>query len=965
MGLDLYQREDLFREQVDYCCELLQPHLDLDLRDILYPSEESTEAAASQLKQTYLTQPALFVIEYALARLWMSWGIKPCAMIGHSIGEYVAGCLAGVLSLEDALSLVALRGRLMQTLPEGAMLSVALGEDELREIIGPQLSLAAINGPTLSVVSGSHEAIAEFETRLAENKTECRRLVTSHAFHSQMMDPVIGEFTAKVSSVKLNAPKIPYLSNVTGSWIKSSEVTEPRYWARHLRETVRFADGVRALNDSNSILLEVGPGRSLCSIVKSIAGERGEIVINSLPSVNEQKSASESLTTAVAKLWLAGAPVDWQGYYSHETRRRLPLPTYPFERRRYWVEWQPIADKVQLDGALYKKPEIADWFYLPHWKPSVLPIVSGPQDHSPIWLVFLDEDQCGVSRRIAKQLEQSGCEVIAVSVGKAFERLDDGSYAINVAQPNDYEMLLHELKAAGKWPNGVLHSLSLGARDHLRDGFYSIIFLARALGRHGSNDDVTLAILSDGIRCVTGEENIVPEKATLLGPCTVIPQEYPQITCRNIDIVIPETNGWREQNLIAQVASDLLSRPEDTAVAYRATQRWVQAFQPVKLQRVVDTGLRAEGVYLITGGMSGIGFELAKHLARTKRAKLVLVGRSPLPAREERVLEIEELGGEVLAVSADVSDADQMREVLRQTRARFGKVNGVIHAAGVAPGRLIEAEQDVQAVNTLAPKVKGTRVLEELFKDEGLDFLVLFSSLSSVLGDFGQVDYSAANAFLDAFAHYNIQQNNIPTVAINWDTWRDTGMALRAMERFRAGGEEDLMQDGISTPEGLEAFERILAHALMPQVLVSTRDLCNVIKLTEKRTQSQIFDDAVQAQQAGPAHPRPDLQTAHVAPRNELEEQIAGMWENLLGIERVGVHDNFFELGGHSLLATQLSSRFREALRVDLPLRILFERPSVAELAQFVEQAWLDIVAAPTPIPKVDRQLRRRSLRES
>src|ERR1044072_7213815 len=212
MGLDLHQREAVFREQIDHCCELLQPHLDLDLRDIIYPNEESMEVAASQLKQTYLTQPALFVIEYALARLWMSWGIKPCAMIGHSIGEYAAACLAGVLWLEDALSLVAHRGKLMQALPEGAMLSVALGEDELREIIGPQLSLAAVNGPTLSVVSGSHEAIAELEARLAENNTECRRLVTSHAFHSQMMDPVVEEFTAKVSSVKLNAPKIPYLS---------------------------------------------------------------------------------------------------------------------------------------------------------------------------------------------------------------------------------------------------------------------------------------------------------------------------------------------------------------------------------------------------------------------------------------------------------------------------------------------------------------------------------------------------------------------------------------------------------------------------------------------------------------------------------------------------------------------------------------------------------------------------------
>ena len=576
-------------------------------------------------------------------------------------------------------------------------------------------------------------------------------------------------------------------------------------------------------------------------------------------------------------------------------------------------------------------------------------------------MVFLDE--CGFSGAVAKQLEQSGCEVISVKAGESFARLDHGSYAINVAQASDYDALLYELKTLDKLPGGVLHSLSLNTEEPLRDGFYSVIFLARALGQFAPGESVNIAILSDGIRCVTGEESIVPEKATLLGPCTVIPQEYPYITCRNIDVVIPTTNGWRQQNLIAQIAADLLSRPQDTAVAYRANQRWVQAFEPVRLEAAVGTRLRDEGVYLITGGLSGIGLELAKHLARTRRAKLVLVGRSPLLANDERVLEIEQLGGEVIAASADVADADQMGEVLHQARARFGEVNGLIHAAGVAPGRLIEAGQDTQAANTLAPKVKGTRVLEELLKDEGLDFFMLFSSLSSVLGAFGQVDYCAANAFLDAFAHYNIQQNNIATIAINWDTWGDTGMALRATQSFRVEGEEDLMRDAISTPEGLDAFERVLAHDLTPQVLVSTRELHRTIELTATRTQSQSFAEALN--KAVPAHPRPDIQTAHVAPRNDLEELIAAMWENLLGIEQVGVHDNFFELGGHSLLATQLGSRFRDAFGRELPLRIIFERSTVAELAEYVEQVWLDIVEAPSPIAKVDRQPRKRSARDT
>jgi amino acid adenylation domain-containing protein len=1017
MGLELYRHEIAFREQVDYCCEQLKQHLGFDLRDVLYPSEENSEEASLRLKQTSVTQPALFVVEYALARVWMGWGVKPRAMIGHSIGEYVAACLAGVMALEDALTLVALRGKLMQSLPEGTMLSVALSEDELRGLLGPQLSLAVINGPSLSVASGPEEAIAELQDRLTGMNVGCRRLVTSHAFHSQMMDPVLEEFRTQVARVKLNEPTIPYLSNLTGTWAQPSEVTEPGYWARHLRETVRFAAGARELlangNGANSILLEVGPGRTLCSLVTGLARETGQPVINSLPPVGEHESGDQTVATALARLWLSGVPINWKEFYARETRHRLPLPTYPFERRRYWVDWQkPPAGDGLLDGSLRKQPDIADWFYLPYWKPSVLPGISGSAEQSSVWLVFLDA--LGFSQQVVTQLEKQGCEVITVKPGALFERLDDRTFIINVSEPKDYEALLLELKMLGKAPDNVLHALSLNDKadvplDHERleealgDCFYSLIFLARALGQHAQKDNVTIAIMSNGVRRVLGDDRVVPEKATLLGPCSVIPQEYPFITCRSIDVALPGTRTWQESALVKLITSDLISGSRDSAVAYRANQRWTQAFEATRIQPIpgVTGRLRQGGVYLITGGLGGIGLEIARHLAKTVQAKLVLVGRSQLPWKNEwqdwlsthtdndetsnkirRVLELEALGAEVLVASANVANTAEMQAALRQARERFGGVNGVIHSAGIAPGRLIQAEQDELAVNTLAPKVTGARVLEDLFKQEELDFLILFSSLSAILGAFGQVDYGAANAFLDAFAAYNIQQNGVPTVSINWDTWSETGMALRAMQSFNTGlnttatvsapGEngadheeanqeelQSLIRDGMATVEGLEVFDRILAHDLMPQVIVSTRALQSVIKATEARTQAQIFDEMVRLQQAGPSYPRPDIQTAHVAPRNELEEQIAGIWESLLGIEGIGVDDNFFELGGHSLLATQLLSRLRETMSVDLPLRIIFEHPNVAALAKYVEQTWLEVVAAPPPIAKADRPSRR------
>jgi acyl transferase domain-containing protein/acetylornithine/succinyldiaminopimelate/putrescine aminotransferase/acyl carrier protein len=338
MGRELYQTEPIFREQVDRCCELLKSHLSLDLRTILYPSEEQTEAAAQQLKQTNLTQPALFVVEYALAQLWMAWGISPQAMIGHSIGEYVAACLAEVFSLEDALEIVATRGQLMQQLPAGAMLAVPLSEQQIEPLLGEKLSLAANNAPMSCVVSGLTEAIDEFQERLTKQGVECRRLHTSHAFHSPMMDSILEPFKEQVSQVTLNPPKIPFVSNLSGTWITAAEATNPSYWVRHLRETVRFSEGIaELLQEPDRILLEVGSGRTLGTLTRKQKAVE-QVVVCSLRHPQDRQSDVAFLLNTLGKLWLEGIQVDWSGFYTDEQRHRIPLPTYPFERKRYWIE---------------------------------------------------------------------------------------------------------------------------------------------------------------------------------------------------------------------------------------------------------------------------------------------------------------------------------------------------------------------------------------------------------------------------------------------------------------------------------------------------------------------------------------------------------------------------------------------------------------------------------------------------
>lgn len=826
MARDIYQNEAVFREQVDYCAELLRPELGLDLRDILYPNPAQTEEATKQLQQTAIAQPALFTIEYALAKLWESWGVRPIGAIGHSIGEYVAACLAGVFSLEDGLSLVATRGRMMQQVSGGAMLAIPLPEQEVQPLLGKELSLAAINGPSLCVVSGLKEAVEVLENQLAQQGIECHRLHTSGAFHSQMMEPILKPFAERVKQVNLNPPQIPYLSNVTGKWITVAQATDPDYWAKHLRHTVQFALSLEELlKEPDQILLEVGPGQTLSTLVKRHPNKvASQVVLSSTRHPQQPGSDVAFLLTTLGQLWLAGGKVDWSGFYAQEQRYRVPLPTYPFERQRYWIEPQKQVDSIGLEqeksnvaSAPGKKPDIADWFYIPSWKRS--PLLAHQLDETSILgnvLVFTDE--CGLGEKLVQRLTQEGHSVVVVKVGESFIKQSDYLYILNPGKSNDYDSLLDELRTLNLLPNSIIHLLSVTQKgcaelnlesvDKAQDcGFYSLLYLAQALGKQNFTDECQLTIVSNNMQEVAGEEWLCPEKATLIGPVKVIPREYSNITCHSIDIVIPQLT-WKQEVLIDQLLHELKAKSEDSLIAYRGNHRLVQTYDPVRLEQSGNeiSRLREGGVYLITGGLGGIGLVLAEHLANTVTAKLILTGRSAFPDRSEwkqwrathddqdeisrKIRKIEELeakGTEVLIICVDLADRLQMQEKLAKATDTFGNINGVIHTAGVPAGGVIQRKTQEMASGTLAAKVKGTLVLDSLLKNMQLDWFVLCSSLSSIVGDFGQVDYCAANAFLDSFAHYKTNRDGTRTVSINWDTWQEVGMAVEAAKRLASG----------------------------------------------------------------------------------------------------------------------------------------------------------------------------------
>ena len=961
MGKELYQSEPKFQQQVDYCCEVLKPHLGLDLRSLIYPNK-SEAPAAEKLKQTDITQPALFVIEYALAQLWMSWGISPQAMIGHSIGEYVAACLAGVMSLEDALALVATRGRLMQQLPPGAMLSVPLPEAEVKTLLSEQLSLAASNEPASCVVSGSHEIVDAFQEKLAAQGVDCRRLHTSHAFHSSMMDSILESFREQVKRVKLNPPNIPFISNVTGRWITATEATDPNYWARHLRQTVQFSAGItQLLCEPNHIFLEVGPGRTLSSLIKKHFNRLDErVVLSSLRHPQEEHSDVKFLLSTLGKLWLRGVPVDWFGFYASEHRHRLPLPTYPFERQRYWIESQ----KKSRDSASanYKKPDIADWFYAPVWKQAIS-FAIGQSPNAPVavkleskkyWLVFADA--CQVGSQIAQHLKLSNQDVITVVSGEQFSKLGEGKYTINPQQPNDYDALLKELQRLGQVPDEIAHLWSLTPNEQRQSGieffencqnlgFYSLLFLAQALNKQNVTSPINILVVTNDIYDITGIERLTPEKATVLGMCKVIPQEFSNITCRSIDVVIPASGTSHENKLIDQLMAELTANSSESVVAYRGHHRWVQTFEPVHLDEKADgskTRLSEGGVYLITGGLGGIGLELAQYLAQTVRAKLILIGRSAFPSRDEwetwltthdeqdpvsqkiqKIQILEDVGAEVLVFSTDVASEAQMQAAIAQSLERFGQIHGVIHAAGLKLLSTIRELKRIESDKQLRANGHGLFVLEKVLQGIDLDFCLLISSLSSVLGVLGMAAYPAAHLFADAFVYKHNQEKSVRWISVNWDNWLTRELADQLTTKPEISTELFMRSE-----EGLEVFKRVLSLDTVTQVVTSTVDLNARIEQWTKR--KSVDDNQINSPSL---YSRPSLQTTYIDPRNEVEQTLANIWQEILGIEQIGIYDNFLELGGDSLLSIQITARANK-MNLRVTNQQIFEYPTIAELAE-------------------------------
>jgi len=981
MGLDLYRHESFFREHIDRCSRIVQPLLGYELKDILYPGLKAGDSIApgeTALRDPLAAQVALFMVEVGLARLLMHWGIKPDGLIGYSFGEYSAACVGGVFSLEEGLRVVVERGRLVESMTAGAMTSVPLERPEVEALLKEYqaLSLAIDNGESC-IVSGPVPEIEKLESALKARRTMGVRVAVNRALHSWMVESVEEKFKQVWAGVKFNQPGIPLVSNVTGRWVSGETVMNAGYWARQMKGTVEFSQGLQALvAGTKGIFLELGPGRDLGVLLKRYTTEKtgGHQVLSLLRAGGKAISDEDFLLRQLGKLWLNGVSIDWDAVHQGQARTRIALPGYAFERKRYWLEkGGEKVDRIRKAGPVSGSGKKAGRaFYLPTWQ-RLVPAgetVKEPGEKPDLWVIFRDGTE--LSRLLAGNLETAGHRVWQVGRGPGFKKIGPAEFLLDEQEAAGYDRLMEEIAAGTKTGVRLLYLWGLGqGREENKEllsetiarqeevCFYALLHLGRALARKKIRPGVRLDVVTGNAYEVLGGDGLYPGKALAAGAVGVIAQEFREIETRHIDLDLrpgmTDRDGW--SHLAGRLAGRLATGEyRGQSEALRGNYSWRMEYDEISPDSLAtgESLLQSGGVYLVTGGLGALGMMFSGYLAREWQARLVLVGRRGLAAgdrgpggpeeereREEKlrwVEELERVGGKVAVYGVDITDKTGMEKMLREVEGKWGRINGVIHCAGQADGEMIQLRKKARSEEVLGPKVKGTAVLAELFQGKGIDFMVLCSSVAAVLPQMGQVAYVAANAFLDAFCGSagNLGLDLGRVIAIDWDRWQKVGMAVIAENQHRKLSGQELT-GGISREEGLAAFKQVMTGGAISRLLVADRSFKEIaVRIRQGKAQEKgetdfaipVIDDREQATEA-----RPDLDTDYVAPGDENEEKLARMWSGIFGFKNIGVKDDFFDLGGDSLRAVMMLLKLQRDFNIEVPITDFFNNPTIVNLA--------------------------------
>ena len=963
MGRELYETQPVFRQALDRCAELLIGSLEQPLLDVLYPTErkktdgpgrvegEGPNLPAGSLDETAYTQPVLFAVEWALWEMWQSWGLKPDAVMGHSVGEYVAACVAGVMRPEDGLRLVAERGRLMQGLPkDGEMYSARAPLSAVSAVVAAfanEVSIAGENGPEQVVVSGRREAVRQVCARLSKEGIATKRLEVSHAFHSPLMEPMLKDFEEALAKVVFSPSRIALISNVTGEEA-TGEVTKPAYWVKQAREGVKFEAGMRALQRRGiTVFLEAGPQPTLLGLGASCLEQKSEVVgqapsgipeMRWLPSLRKGKEAWPVALESVGALYAAGLEIDWEGFDAPYTRRRVMLPTYPFQRQRYWVE-QPIRENQdssklfqaferELEGLTGEEKAVAS---------RVLARVRGKVEEDAAEINAQDHLYAVAWRK--RELSEPG-QVLA-GVGAPQHRrwvvLDEQARAASA------------LKDAHEECSSIRSPAELGAALKQQQAVSGVVYVAESMeGASGCSRNTKTAlelaailvrqrsaarlwIVTRGAVSVgDGDAPVAPAQTALWGLGRVLSLEHPEAWGGLVDLPIV---GDEFRSLAAE-----LQWGGEREVALRQSGRYVS-----RLERYREADRRqwkTQGAALITGGPGSLGVHIAKWLVRRGVSQVVLMSRrgQSTPGAAEAVAALEAAGASVRVVPADVADQAAMRAVFEEMDARRELLKVVVHAAGVDDGTPIARLGADLLEKTLAPKTWGAEVLERLMEGRELDAVICTSSISSVWGSAGQASYAAANAYLDGWAD-KLRSKGIPAWSVNFGPWRGGGMATP--EGLSLLGRRGV--NGLGPSEMLAGLGHVLRGG-KARVVVAGIDWARFRSVYGTAGRSEFFQEVAEGREdAAPEKETSWAERLRAMAQGERRAALGGRLREVAATtlrmgdaKQVQTSKGFRELGMDSLMAVELRNQLQRELGVALPATVAFNYPSVDALTTFL-----------------------------
>ena len=935
MGRRLYETSDVFRDALDRCVARLKPRM--DLLSVLFPKD----GAPSPIDQTAYSQPAMFALQYALAEQWRAWGVVPDAVMGHSVGEFAAACVAGILSMEDALELIAERGRLMQALPPGGVMAMVFAtEAQVAPLLAPyqdRVSIAGYNGPGQLSLSGAAEAVARITSALEAQGIATRKLNVSHAFHSPLLEPMLEALETTAARMARAPGTLPLISNVTGRPVGPNELGAQGYWRRHAREAVRFQEGMESLRGLGiDTYVEIGPHTTLLGLGKACLGEGPEW----LPSLRKGKDDLEQLLGVLGRLFVRGHALDWRKVDPEPARRKVVLPRYAWQRQRYWAipEVASTGKSAQPgqgeDSTADESRGARGDLYGLEWQPAARP-ASAPAPASGTWLLLCDRG--GVGEQLATRIEAQGGACVKVAAGDvpALERLWRERFSPDA--PCAGVVYLGGLDVKGVEGPGVVEACT-GVASALR------------VLEGGPESAGRLWVVTRGAQAVgTGVEKVQPAQAPLWGLGRSVALESPGRWGGLIDLG-PEDGAQ-------QLWEELRAAEGEDQVVLRGGQRYVARLVEREAPEARPVPIHAEASYLIAGGQGSLGLEVARWLVRRGARYLVLTARRAFPERPqwdsllaqggelaERIAVVRELetaGAMVLMAQADVARRDDMAALLERMRASMPPLRGIVHAAVVSSTSRIRDLDAETLGRVLGPKVDGAWNLHALTQDVPLDFFILFSSISAVWGSSGVGHYAAANCFLDSLAAYRHAQG-LAATSINWGLWSGRGAASEEQGRW-------LVNMGVEVfeREGALAWMERLVGARVPQAMVATIRWERFLPIFEARGPRPLLArlrTEMAAQQSGevPAPkssaPAPWREAPTATARREaLRKLVQESVSRILGLQpgqSLDAERGFNEMGMDSIMAVEVKERLQAPLGIPLPATLAFNFPSVQALTE-------------------------------